>query len=83
MLEGNRALYSSMVLCLGKIIFNRNKVLPIIITPQDLIGRNFVGGNFRRAKLFVGQNSSLLPDEKFRPIKVKVSLVEVQVNLRG
>ena len=41
-----------------------------------------------RAKLFVGRNfrnqaknSSLLPDEKFCPIKVKVFLVEVQVNL--
>ena len=28
-------------------------------------------------------NSLLSPDEKFRPIKVKMSLVEVQVNLRG
>ena len=42
------------------------------------------------AKLFVGRsfrhqmkNSSLSPDGKFRPIKVKVSLVEVQVNIRG
>ena len=27
--------------------------------------------------------SSLSPDEMFRPIKIKVSLVEVQMNLRG
>ena len=43
-----------------------------------------------RAKLFVGrnfrhqtENSSLSPDEKFRPIKTEVPLNEVQVNLRG
>ena len=54
--------------------------------PFYLIGRNFVGRNFRRAKLFVGRNFrhqtknlSLSPDEKFRPIKVKVSLVEMQI----
>ena len=42
------------------------------------------------AKLLSGEtirhqtkNSSLSPDEKFRPIKVKVSLVGVQMNLRG
>ena len=29
------------------------------------------------------KNSSLSPDEKFRPIRVKVSLNEVQVNLQG
>ena len=44
--------------------------------------------NFRWAKLFVGRNfrhptknSSLSPDEKFRLSKVKVSLIEVHVNL--
>ena len=38
----------------------------------------FVGRNFRHQT----KNSSLSIDEKFRPIKVKVSLNEVQVNLR-
>ena len=33
-----------------------------------------------RAKLFVGLNFRQ-PTQKFRPIKVKVSLIEVQVNL--
>ena len=43
-----------------------------------------------RAKLFIGRNfghqtknSSLSPDEKFPPIKVKVTFVGVQVSLRG
>ena len=55
-----------------------------------LVGQDFVGRNFCRAKLFVGQNffhrtknSSLSPDKKFHPIKVKVSLVKIQMNLRG
>ena len=58
--------------------------------PQYLNGKNFVRQNFSRAKLFGGRNfryqtknSSLSPNENFRPIKVKVSLVELQVNLKG
>ena len=43
-----------------------------------VVGRNFVGRNFRH----LSKNSSLSPDEKFRPIKAKVSQNEVQVNLR-
>ena len=51
----------------------------IILFPTYLIGRNFVGRNFRHQT----KNSSLSPYEKFGPTKVKVSLNEVQVNLRG
>ena len=43
-----------------------------------LIRRNFVGRNFRHQR----KNSSLSPDKKFRTIKIKVSLNELQVNLR-
>ena len=42
-----------------------------------------------RAKLFVGRNfrhqtknSSLSPDEKFRPIKAKLPFIDAQMNLR-
>ena len=48
------------------------------LTGETLSGESFVGRNFRH----LTKNSSLSPDEKFRPIKVKVSLVEVQMNLR-
>ena len=44
-----------------------------------LIGRNFVGQNFRHQM----KNSSLMPDEKFHPIKVKVTINEAQMNLPG
>ena len=46
---------------------------------DHLIGRNFVGRNLRHQT----KNLSHSPDEKFRPIKVKLSLNEVQMNLRG
>ena len=44
-----------------------------------LFAKLFVGQNFRHQT----RNLLLSPDEKFRPIKVKVSLIEVQMNLRG
>ena len=52
--------------------------------PTTLLGKNcrtkqFVGRNFRHQT----KNSPHSPDKKFRPIKVKVSLEKVQVNLRG
>ena len=63
-------------------IFYYVKMFPYMTNNNAyLIGRNFVGQNFWRAKLFVWQNfrpytknSSLSPDEK-------LSLVEVQMNL--
>ena len=72
-------------------VYSNAQYLPNVSDALDfkyLIGQNFVWLNFRRAKLFIGRyfrhqtkNSSLSPDEKFRSIEVKVSLVEVQVNL--
>ena len=55
---------------------------PILL--HTLSGKTLSGETIRRAKFSsLKENSSLSPDEKFRPIKVKVSLVEVQMNLRG
>ena len=51
----------------------------ITLSGETLSGETFVGRNFRHQT----KNSSLSPDKKFRSIKVKVSLNEVQVNLRG
>ena len=56
-----------------------NLVRGVLKDTTYLIGRNFVGRNFRHQTKI----SSLSPDEKFGPIKVKVSLSEVYVNLRG
>ena len=53
--------------------------MPYILYHGTLFGETFVGRNFRHQK----KNLLLLPDEKFRPIKVKVSLNEVQMRLRG
>ena len=58
---------------------NKSRLLVIIYT---------LSGETLRAKLSLGKTirwakfSSLSPDEKFRPIKAKVSYKEVQVNLR-
>ena len=42
------------------------------------------GETIRRAKFSsLKKNSSLSPDKKFRPIRIKVSLIEVHMNLRG
>ena len=46
---------------------------------ETLSGEIFVGRNFR----YQTKNSSLSPDEKFRPIKVNVSIVKAQVSPRG
>ena len=51
----------------------------IPLSGETLSGKIFFGRNFRHQT----KSSSLSPYEKFRPRKVKVSLVEVQVNLRG
>ena len=49
------------------------------VCQAKLSGKLFFRRNSRRQT----KNSSLSPEEKFRPRKVKVSLVEVQVNLKG
>ena len=48
------------------------------LTGDTLSGEIFVGRNLRyQTKTF-----SLSPDEKFHPIKLKVSVVEVQLKLK-
>ena len=55
----------------------------VFILSLTLSGESLSGETIRRAK-FSSPNkySSLSPDEKFRPIKVKVYSVEAQVSLR-
>ena len=64
---------------------SRNYRLLPTLSDETLSGEIFVGRNYSSGEIFRHQtkNSSLSPDEKFRPVKVKVSLVEVQMNLRG
>ena len=49
------------------------------VCQAKLSGKLFFRRNSRRQT----KNSSLSPEEKFRLIEVKVSLIEVQMNLRG
>ena len=51
----------------------------LTLSGETLSGEIFGGQNFRHQT----KKSSLSPREKSRPIKVKVSLVEAQVKLRG
>ena len=56
-----------------------NTLLGEILLGEILSSEIFVRQNFRHQ----AKNSSLLPDEEFLPIKVKVYVVEVQLILRG
>ena len=68
-----------IILCYHILDFLEFMIIPYYVfylSRQNFSGRqaNFSSPN---------KNSSLTPHEKFFPIKVKVSLVEVQVNLKG